>query len=56
MTRTKNPEKANTNLEVLAIEDTLLNPPFDNTVTQYDTEVSNTVTNLNIIKNRINGY
>lgn len=33
----------------MAIEDTLLNPPFDNTVTQYNTEISNTITNLNMI-------
>lgn len=49
VTKTKNLEQANTNLEVLAIENALLNPPFDNTVTQYDAEISNTVTNLKLI-------
>lgn len=49
VTRTKNLEQANTNLEVLAIENALLNPAFDNTVTQYTTEVSNAITNLNMI-------
>lgn len=49
VTRTKNLEQANTNLEVLAIEDAFLNPAFDNTITQYTTEVSNAITNLNMI-------
>lgn len=49
VTRTKNLEQANTNLEALAIEDAFLNPAFDNTITQYTTEISNTITNLNMI-------
>lgn len=41
-------ELKNTNLETLAIEGALLYPPFDNNVTEYNTEVSNDVINLNI--------
>jgi hypothetical protein len=39
----------NTNLETLAIENTLLYPPFDNSITSYTAEVSNSVSNLNIL-------
>ena len=39
----------NTNLETLAIEGALLYPPFDNNITEYNTEVSNDVINLNIL-------
>lgn len=48
-TKTANLELANTNLETLAIENTLLNPPFDNTVTSYTTQVSNSIIDLNIL-------
>lgn len=41
-------ELKNTNLETLAIEGALLYPPFDNNVTEYNTEVPNDVINLNI--------
>lgn len=48
VTKTDNIASANTNLEILAIENYLLNPPFDNSITQYKLEVSNDTTNLNI--------
>lgn len=38
----------NTNLEVLAVQNVLLNPPFDANVTNYNIEVSNQTTSLNI--------
>ena len=40
VTKTANLELANTNLEMLAIEKVLLNPPFDNSETNYKAEVS----------------
>lgn len=48
VTKTQNFELANTNLEILAIENTLINPPFANNITEYNTEVSNETTKLNI--------
>ncbi len=42
-------EYSDTNLETLAIEDTLLYPAFDNDVTEYEAEVSNSTTSLNIL-------
>ena len=45
----ENSELLNTNLETLAIENVLLYPPFDNSVTQYRAEVGNGVSNLNIL-------
>ena len=49
VTKTTNLDTANTNLETLAIENVLLNPPFDNTITHYDIEISNSTTQLNIL-------
>lgn len=49
VTKTSDLEKANTNLETLAIQNILLNPPFDTNITQYNIEVSNDVNNLNIL-------
>ena len=49
VTKTANLDTANTNLETLAIENVLLNPPFDNTITHYNIEVSNSTTQLNIL-------
>lgn len=49
VTKTANLHTANTNLETLAIENVLLNPPFDNTITHYDIEISNSTTQLNIL-------
>ena len=42
-------EYSDTNLETLAIENTLLYPVFDNDVTEYEAEVSNSTTSLNIL-------
>ena len=49
VTKTANLDTANTNLETLAIENVLLNPPFDNTITHYNIEISNLTTQLNIL-------
>lgn len=49
VTKTNNMELANTNLEILAVENIFLNPPFDTDVTHYDIYVSNSVNNLNIL-------
>lgn len=48
VTRTADLEAANTNLEILAIENALLTPPFDANETRYKTEVSKDTENLNI--------
>lgn len=48
VTKTANIELANTNLEILAIQNVLLNPPFDLNTTHYKAQVSNDTTNLNI--------
>lgn len=48
VTKTANLELANANLEILAIENVLLNPAFENNVTQYETQISNEITKLNI--------
>lgn len=49
VTKTANLELANTDLETLAIEDTLLYPPFDNSETNYKAEISNKTEKLNIL-------
>lgn len=49
VTKTNNIELANTNLEILAIENVLLNPPFDSNITNYETEVSNETEKINIL-------
>lgn len=49
ITEPQKKEEENTNLETLAIENTLLYPPFDNDTTQYNAEVSNVITDLNIL-------
>ena len=49
VTKTNDYEKANTNLETLAIENYTLNPEFSNNVTEYKIEVSNSIDNLNIL-------
>ena len=48
VTRTANLEAANTNLEILAVENALITPPFDVSETRYTTEVSKNTENLNI--------
>lgn len=49
VTKTTDMELANTNLEILAIENILLNPPFDTNGTNYKAEVSNTTENINLL-------
>lgn len=49
VTKTSNLELANTNLEILAIESFLLNPPFNVSETNYKTEVSNEVDSINVL-------
>ena len=48
VTRTANLALANTNLEILAIEDVLLSPPFDPNETNYAAEVAKGINDLNI--------
>lgn len=49
VTKTDNEELANSNLEILAVENTLLNPPFETSITHYMVEVSNETTSLNVL-------
>ena len=49
VTKTNNIEDANTNLETLAIQNYLLYPNFDNTVTNYNVEISNDTDNINLL-------
>ncbi len=48
VTKTDNENLANTSLEILAVENVLLNPPFDPNNTQYNINVSNELSSLNI--------
>lgn len=49
VTKTNNMELANTNLEILAIENVLLNPPFDINETNYKVEMANKAESINIL-------
>ena len=49
VTKTNDLESANTNLETLAIENYLLYPAFDNTVTNYNVEVGNNTEQINLL-------
>lgn len=49
ITKTKDLQKANANLETLAIENVIIEPEFANDIYQYHTIVSNTTENLNIL-------
>ena len=49
VTKTNNIEAANTNLETLAIQNYLMYPNFDNTVTNYNVEVANDTNNINLL-------
>lgn len=49
VTKTNNVENANTNLETLAIENTLFYPNFQNDITSYTAEISEEIYNLNIL-------
>lgn len=48
VTKTDNLDSANTNLEILAIENYLIYPPFENSITEYTTQISNETERLNI--------
>lgn len=49
VTKTNNLEQANANLETLAIENVTLEPEFVNDIYEYNTIVTNTTENLNIL-------
>ena len=49
VTKTADIKQANTNLETLAVQDVLLEPAFDNNITNYKVEVSETINELNIL-------
>ena len=49
VSKTDDKDSTNTNLETLAIENTLLYNTFDNSVTNYNIEVGNNVDSLNIL-------
>ena len=49
VTKTENIEKANANLETLAIRQATLNPEFDNNITQYKAEIANDVNKIDIL-------
>ena len=49
VSKTDNVEMANANLENLAIEHAILSPEFSNQITRYNTQVSNELTQLNIL-------
>lgn len=49
VTKTDNPNKANANLETLAIQNYTLEPEFQNNITNYYAEVANTETLVNIL-------
>lgn len=49
VTKTDNFQRANTNLENLAIQNVLLNPAFDTNITNYYIEISNDISSLNIL-------
>ena len=49
VTKTVNLEDANTNLETLAIENVLLNPAFENNITQYNCKIANNQDSINIL-------
>ena len=49
VTRTENLEKANANLETLAVRQGTLEPEFDNSKTKYNVEISNSVDKIDIL-------
>ena len=49
VTKTDNPNKANANLETLAIQNYTLEPEFQNSITNYYAEVASTETLVNIL-------
>ena len=49
VTKTKNKELANANLENLAVRETMLYPAFDANITQYDIEVANDIDKVDVL-------
>ena len=49
VTKTDDTELANINLEILAIENVLLVPPFDNSRTNYQAQITNEQNDLNVL-------
>lgn len=49
VTKTSNPELANSNLETLAVREGNLYPPFDASITRYYMEVANDIKNIEIL-------
>lgn len=49
VTKTKNKELANANLENLAVREAMLYPAFDANITQYDIEVANDIDKVDIL-------
>ena len=49
VTKTDDTELANTNLEILAIENVLLVPPFNNSCTNYQVQIANEQSDLNVL-------
>ncbi|MBO5349427.1 MAG: cadherin-like beta sandwich domain-containing protein [Clostridia bacterium] len=49
VTRTENLDKANANLENLAVRQATLNPEFDSNITQYKIEIANDINKLDIL-------
>ena len=49
VTKTNDPNNANTNLENLAIENVILNPEFDADVLEYSVRIGSDIENLNIL-------
>ena len=49
VTKTDDTELANTNLEILAIENVLLVPPFNNSCTNYQAQIANEQNDLNVL-------
>lgn len=49
VTKTENPELANSNLENLAVREAMLFPAFDANITQYDIEVANDIDKIDVL-------
>lgn len=49
ITKTRNMQKANANLETLAIRQASLNPEFNNNITKYKIEVSNDINKVDLL-------
>ncbi len=49
VTKTENVDLANANLETLAIREATLSPEFSSTMTEYSTEIANSIEDINIL-------